>query len=113
MEDMVKVEDAAKAADAANFWAFEKDYGKILAMVVVTAVREIEAQTGRKVLSLTVPKPANWEIPDKHTTISVKLGNHPGKRVCTYHGSKGNWFYDWFKKKKRDERSAMPEPAGG
>ena len=55
MEDMVKVEDAAKAADAANFWAFEKDYGKILAMVVVTAVREIEAQTGRKVLSLTVP----------------------------------------------------------
>ena len=99
MEDTVN-------AGIANKWEFEQNYGKILAMIVVMAVREIEEQTGRQVLSLTIPKPANWENPDKHTTIIVRLGNRLGKRVYTYHGSKGNWFKNWFNPlgKPDDER---------
>ena len=43
-------------------WEFEQNYGKILAAIMVSAVREIESGTGRKVLSLTIPKPAVWNL---------------------------------------------------
>jgi hypothetical protein len=82
-----------------NNWEFEQNYGKILAAIVVSAVRDIEAATGRKVLSLTVPKPAVWADPDKQPTINVRLYHKeksPQPTKCSYHGSKGNWFYDWF-----------------
>ena len=104
--------------DTANKWEFEQNYGKILAMIMVTAVKEIEAQTGRRVITLVIPKPANWEKPDIHTTMQVRLGEsvHNSPRSvtrCRYHGNKSsNWFYDWFKR-MGTKKPATPEPAGG
>ena len=59
-----------------------------------------------------VREPTNWKNPDKHTTISVRLGTLPGKRVCTYHGSNGNWFCDRFKR-VGTKKPATPKPVGG
>ena len=103
--------------DKANKWEFEQNYGKILAMIMVTAVKEIEAQTGRRVITLVIPKPANWEKPDVHTTMQVRLDdsihNSPRNTRCRYHGNKsGNWFKDWFNQ-IRTKKPATPEPAGG
>jgi hypothetical protein len=56
-----------------NKWEFEQNYGKILSMIMVTAVKEIESQLGRKVVSLTIPKPAVWNDPDKQPTMNVRI----------------------------------------
>ena len=74
-----------------NKWECEQNYGKILAMIMVTAVREMEAELGRKVVSLTIPKPAVYNDPDKQPTINVRISlssTKPRKPKCTYDGSK-------------------------
>lgn len=83
--------------NAANKWEFEQNYGKILAMVITSAVKEIEAETGRKVISLTIPKPANYDIPEKQPTIHVRLDwkdKMTDKAKGFYDGCPGDWVLD-------------------
>ena len=98
-------------------WEFEQNYGKILATIIVETVREIEERTGRRVMTLVVPKPATWNDPDKHPNIQVRLGDSvqtsPRNTRCRYHGNKGNWFMDWFRQAIPKKPKATPEPAGG
>ena len=72
-----------------NKWAYEKGYGKILAATAATAIREIESQTGHKVLSLTIPKPACYDDPTKQQAIFVRLSfreKESGKAQCHFQG---------------------------
>ncbi len=50
-----------------------KDYGRYIAAIVSDAITGIETATGRKVLSLTMPKPCNFEDPEKNPLICVKF----------------------------------------
>jgi len=71
--------------------------------------REIESQLGRKFVSLTIPKPACYNDPDKQPTINVRISlskEYPRKLKCSYDGSQENWFYDWFGIGKGDKKPA-------
>ena len=91
-----------------------KEYGKILATIASTAVREIESATGHKVLNLTIPKPASFDNPDKQPTINVRLGRLPHvnpsvKAKCRYDdGSQCAFYVTGIQDIKSDD-----EPAGG
>jgi len=56
---------------------FKKSYGRLMASIITSAVTEIDAAMGRKVLSLTVPKPNYYENPDKDPHIAVKFEATP------------------------------------
>ena len=91
-----------------------KEYGKLLATIASTAVREIESATGHKVMNLTIPKPASFANPDKQPTINVRLGRLPRvnpsvKAKCRYDdGSQCAFYVTGIQDIKSDD-----EPAGG
>ena len=75
-----------------------KEYGKLLAAIASTAVKEIESATGHKVLSMSIPKPASFDHPDKQPAISVRLGRlprvHPSVQAkCLYQDGGKCAFY--------------------